>query len=83
MMKIGLYEFNVLPEDQKAQMVWNHGTFLTNKADGKKAVTLYSLSNFYVEIWYNQTENQITKIRSFNSVKQLSPYLDDMDVDLS
>ena len=83
MNKIGLYEFNVLTEDQKAQMVWDFGTFITNKADGKKAVTLYSLSNFYVEIWYNQTENQINNIRSFSSIKQLSPYLDDMDVDLS
>ena len=82
-MKIGLYEFNVLPEDKKAQMVWDHGTFLTNKADDSKAVTLYSLSSFYVEIWYDRKNNNITKIRSFNSVKQLSPYLDDMDVDLS
>ena len=82
-MKIGLYEFNVLPEDKKAQMVWNHGTFLTNKADDSKAVTLYSLFSFYVEIWYDRKNNKITQIRSFNSVKQLSPYLDDMDVDLS
>ena len=82
-MKIGLYEFNVLPEDKKAQMVWDHGTFLTNKADDFKAVNLFSLSSFYVEIWYDRVNNTITQIRSFSSIKQLSPYLDDMDVDLS
>ena len=82
-MKIGLYEYNLLTNDEKSQMIWDHGTFLTNKADDFKAVSLYSLSGFYVEVWYDRKNNKITNIRSFNSVKQLSPYLDDMDVDLS
>ena len=53
-MKIGLYEFNVLPEDKKTQMIWDQGTFITNKADDFKAVNLFSLSSFYVEIWYDR-----------------------------
>ena len=80
-MELGLYEFNILPDDEKAQMVWDDGTFLTNKADEEKAVNLYSLSNFYVEIWYDKPHNRITNIRSFLSTSQLSPYLDDIDLD--
>ena len=82
-MKISLYEYNLLPEDEKSQMIWDHGTFITNKADDFKAVNLFSLSSFYVEIWYDRVNNKITQIRSFNSFKQLSPNFHDMVVVLS
>lgn len=80
-MKIGLYEFNILDENEKAQTIWDNGTFLTNKSDEEKAVNLYALGDFYVEVWYDKPHNRITQIRSFKTVNNLSPYLDDIDLD--
>ena len=82
-MKIGLYQFNIMDENEKAQTLWDNGTFLTNKSDNLKSVNLYSLGDFYVEVWYDKPQNRITQIRSFKSINNLSPYLDDIELDLT
>jgi hypothetical protein len=54
---VDLYHFNILSDDEKAQLVWGQGVFLTNRVEKELGINLYGLSGFYVEIWYNQESN--------------------------
>lgn len=81
--KMGLYEFKILSDSEKADIVWEHGVFLSNRIEADYGINLYSPSNFYVEIWYNQPNNKIQRIRTFKSIKPLEPYLGEIDLDLS
>lgn len=81
--KMGLYEFNILPDSEKADIVWEHGAFLTNRVEGRFGINLYSLSDFYVEVWYSTPNNKIEEIRTFKSIEPLEPYLGEIDLDLS
>ena len=50
-MKIDLYQFNALPDPEKTQAVLEHSTNLKTRKEEGFIVNLYSLSDFYVEIW--------------------------------
>ena len=82
-MKFSLYEFNILPDGEKADNVWEHGKFITNRVVEGHVINLYSLNDFYVEIWYHQSSNKIIKIRSFKSTNPLDPYLEEITMGLN
>ena len=82
-MKFSLYEFNILPDGEKADNVWEHGKFITNRVVEGHVINLYSINGFYVEIWYDQPNNKIIKIRSFTHTNPLDPYLDNIRLGLN
>jgi hypothetical protein len=42
-------------------------------------LSLYKLFDFYAEVHLNNDTNEIEKIRTFKSIEQLDPYLDEID----
>lgn len=79
-MKVNIYQFNALSDSGKAQTALEHGINLKTRKDEGFIINLYSLNNFYVEVWYNENSNRIDRIISFNSIDQLGPYIDDIDL---
>ena len=43
-------------------------------------VVLYSLGNFYVEIYFNHEITRVLHIKAFQSLKKLDPYLRNVDI---
>jgi hypothetical protein len=76
-----LYEFNALPPREREVATMN-GEFLADRREADQAVALYGVHNFYVEIWYNGSTNEITGLSAFWSLELLSPYLEDIRFDL-
>lgn len=74
-----LYQFNLLNDNQKAEIVWN-SVCIGGREVGNHRILLYQVHSFYVEIYYNHTCNKIEKIRSFSSIDQLRPYLDKINI---
>lgn len=70
---IGLYEYNLMTIDEKAQLLWDSGEFLVSS---KEATNLYSLSDFYVEVIYSNEQNKIVDIKTFKRGKRLERYLE-------
>ena len=66
-------EFNAFDENAKAEVTWC-GTFLTDRRVGNLKVQLYSLENFYVEVFYDPIGNRIIKIETFQGLTRLSLY---------
>ncbi|GAA4461799.1 hypothetical protein GCM10023189_37690 [Nibrella saemangeumensis] len=79
-MKLGLYEYNILPIAEQANLLWEHGTYLQNLDGLGKRYVLYQLWDFFVELHYDADYNQIEKLRTFKSNRALEPYLNDINL---
>ena len=73
-MKITLYEFKQLPEQEQYNITFNKGTFLDYLTKGNKKLVLYAVDLFFVELEYNTTTNQILKLTIFKTGKELFKY---------
>ena len=73
---MGLYKFIRLPEQDKADITWDQGTFLMSRNTDDLKINLNGLDDFYVDVWYKPELNYIQKISAIRSVDALAPYLD-------
>jgi hypothetical protein len=77
-MQIQLFEnFDM---NSKACITWKKGVHIGYRTKDKYYMSLYRLSDFYVEIQYHTSFDGITSINTFNSEDQLQPYLDGVDI---
>lgn len=72
--KITHYDFLRMSEAEQYEAIWQ-GTFLGDRHEGELCIQCYSLTSFYVEVYYDRKVNQIQRIRSFSRLAQLAPYL--------
>jgi hypothetical protein len=79
---MGIYEFNQLTLEDKVYTASNEGTFLHNRIWEEFGINLYGFGYFYAEVWYNQKNNTVDKVRSFNNTDMLEPYLVDIKIDM-
>jgi hypothetical protein len=77
---IGLYEYNLMTIDEKAQLLWDSGEFLLSNKTTNAATNLYSFSDFFVEVIYSNELNKIIDIKTFKNNTRLEPYLDLINV---
>lgn len=77
---IKLYIYNALPDEEKAEILWRQGTYLTTRSQDHFRINLHSLSNFFLEEWYDIVQNEIVRFRTFRSKSQLEVYLYDVDL---
>ena len=75
-----LYQFNVLTENEKIAIVWSKGDFVGDRTENNLSISLYQVQSFYVEVFYSGKENKISRLRSFSSMNQLEPYLNNIDI---
>lgn len=45
-------------------------------------ISLFSLYNYYVEVWSTQTEGKLVRLQAFGSYKKLDPFLKTLDLTL-
>ncbi len=75
-----LYEYNLLDPDTKSQVLWDKGTFIMTRIENPYRINLYSLSDFFAEIWYNDENGTIDEIRAFKSFTLLEPYFNNLKI---
>jgi hypothetical protein len=71
---LSLNAFVAMNETEQANIVWE-GTYLGNRLEGQHMVQLYSVSTFFVEVFYDMPSNCISRLRPFKSTRLLEPYL--------
>jgi len=69
-----LNEFNLLSPKEKEVAVMK-GVFLERRYEAGQTVALYSVGNFFAELWYDSTINEVTMLYGFRSPERLLPYL--------
>jgi hypothetical protein len=69
-----LYHFLGLTTNEQADFVWQ-GAYLATRPEGDHQILLYSLDEFYAEVFYDTKANAITRIKGFRSRSLLMPYI--------
>jgi hypothetical protein len=57
-----LYEYRALSEIKQADAVWS-GVFIGHRVMGAYRIALYNLGEFFVEVYYEVRNNEITMIK--------------------
>jgi hypothetical protein len=69
-------EVQILSVEQKAKIVWDHGTYLMCRCKDRYAITLHALEGHFIEIWLDAVERRVCILHSFRGTARLEPYLD-------
>ncbi len=81
MLSFELYE--LLPIEDKTHYLWYRGKLIGSRNEGRHKVELYSIFNFYAEIYYTEfshgiRDSMIIKINPFSRTQYLEPYLENI-----
>jgi hypothetical protein len=72
---ITIKEFNSLDEAEQFEALWEYGQIVGHVFQNGFKFMLYQISNFYVEIKYDDETNAIKGLRAFEDTESLDPYL--------
>jgi len=75
---ISISEFNELSLDEKAWYLWHGASFLHVYENSGHRVNLFYLNDYYIELWYHMDGNKVDKIRAFQSLDLLEPFLNNI-----
>ena len=70
--------FRQLSIKQKGEYVFQESDYIGLREYYNHRINLYSLFDFFVEVWYFPAENKIEKIDVLESEKILDQYIDKM-----
>jgi hypothetical protein len=74
-----LYEFKKLHEFKQVEVIYN-SVHISQRWDDEHNILLYQIGGFYVEVFHHRELNIIKRISSFCGIRQLEPYLDQIDI---
>lgn len=77
--KISDIEFQKLSLQERAEVLFEQGTFIALRQYYNQRLVLYTLFNFFVEIWYSPVENRIEKIEILKDDKIINLYISSMN----
>lgn len=80
MKAIGIYEFNLMDDNSKAALLWGKGTFIMTRIENQYRINLYSIFDFFAEIWFNDEKGTIDEIKAFKSITALEPYFKNLKI---
>ena len=72
-------KFRMLSITQKGEYVFQEGEYIGLREYYNHRINLYSLFDFFVEVWYFPVENKIVKIEVLESEKILDQYIEKMN----
>lgn len=72
---LGLYAFNALPLDKRAQALWDHGTFIeaSDHPGGRSA--WYTFADYFVEVRLEGEPERIAEVTPFYTGPRLERLL--------
>ena len=74
-------EFNELDLNERAALVWSRGQYIDERVIyGKYHIKMYSMKDFFVEVWINLNPLHIEKVHAIESKKDWSGYLNSIQI---
>jgi hypothetical protein len=70
-----LYEFLKLSEEEQYNATWDKGVLVDQFIEDNIAINLYSINEFFVEVYYDQIQNKILYKKTFKQGELLEKYL--------
>lgn len=75
-----LDKFILLTEDQRISILWSEAKIIAERKERGYNVFLYQVYSFYIEVWHSCNVMNNYKLRSFSSIDELDPYLEQIDI---
>jgi len=72
--------FNLQTKEEKAVYTWEFGTFLVSRMYDSHAINLYSVDDFFVEVWYTPEKKMVHNVESYSSIECFEPYLEEISI---
>lgn len=76
-----LFDFQLLPDDEKIDILYRKGVYIGKRKEGTLSVLLYQLDSFYVEVFYRKHRSYVLRLKCFSSMSLLDPYLSQINVE--
>jgi hypothetical protein len=74
-------EFNELELNERTALLWSQGDFIDERIIyGKYQIKMYSMKNFFVEVWIKLKPLEIEKVHAIDCEKDWSGYLNGMKI---
>ena len=74
-------KFNSLITDAKANYLWDNGVFIDERmCYNKFIIKVYSLLDFYVEVYYSMSDNKIEDIYALETEEDWEGFLKNIDL---
>lgn len=68
-------DFKILDLPEQAHIIYQQGIYLSERSEDGLFVALYSIFDFYVEVFCRFQTNEIVKFIGFSNDELLEPYL--------
>ncbi len=75
---MGIYEFNILPEEEQWNTLWDKGKFVTNLKLIDKSYSLYAIDKFFVEVELDPMTDKILSKKVFKHGHCMEKYSGDL-----
>jgi hypothetical protein len=75
-----LYEFLRLSEVEQYNTVWSLGVHVDTHIKDNIAINLYTINDFYCEVYYDIKTNKILHKQTFKQGERLDKYLDKIKI---
>jgi hypothetical protein len=75
-----LYTFLGLSDSEQYDAVWSEGVHVDTHIKDNIAINLYSINDFYCEVYYDMKTNKILYKQSFKQGERLHKYLDKIEI---
>lgn len=76
-MKMNKSNFQKLPEGEKVSLVMDKGKQISRRKVSNYFVSLYSLEEFMVEVWYHSRTNKIENVEIVEDHTIIDKYIDE------
>jgi hypothetical protein len=73
-----IQHFNALNQQHQQKTLLSSGVYIADRNTEDYQALLFELNGFFVEVTYNNQEDEILKVTSFESTDELEPYLEDI-----
>jgi hypothetical protein len=75
-----LSDFVKLSTDEQSEAA-SKGTFLGEREVKPYVIFLFTIDNFFAEVFFDEVQNRITRVKPFKSIRGLDPYLDAVNIE--
>lgn len=75
-----LYEYSLLPINDRADNLWANGKFIINIKEDIFSYNLYTFFGYFIEVKLSNSDNTIADITPFRKGELLNKYLDVIDI---
>lgn len=77
-----LQQYSKLPDELKAIYLIDNGEFLIRYTTGEMASDLYALHNYFVEVLYDYSEENIAGFHIHRDISCLGKHLENINLDM-